>query len=92
MIKFASSIQETYAIYDLKGYNCDDKIRILLEKYTPQEVLRTIRHSTKGKLRVEDIQSFIEMWADSIDTKSSELQGMLDEVNISKEGVVYNGK
>ena len=92
LIKFASSIQETYAIYDLKGYNCDDKIRILLEKYTPQEVLRTIRHSTKGKLRVEDIQSFIEMWADSIDTKSSELQGMLDEVNISKEGVVYNGK
>lgn len=92
LIRFASSMQESYAIQDLKEFNCDDKINILLGKYTPQEVLRTIRHSTKGKTRIEDIQSFIEMWVNSLETKRDELDEMFDEVNISKEGVVYNGK
>ena len=92
LIKFSSSLQESYAIQDLKEYNMDDKIKVLLEKYTPQEVLRTIRHSNKGKTRIEDIQSFIEMWANSLDTKENELDEMFDEINISKESVTYNGK
>lgn len=62
LIKFASSLQETYAIEDLKQYQCDDAIETLLQVYTPQEVLRTIRHRTKDIFRMEDIQSFIYSW------------------------------
>lgn len=65
LIKFASSLQETYALNDLKEFHCDEEINILLHTYTPQEVLRTIRHSTKGYLRNEDIKSFIKLWANS---------------------------
>ena len=81
LIRFASSLQETYAIQDLKGYQCDEAIGRLLQNYTPQEVLRTIRHSTRANLRMEDIQSFINSWAYS-STKKTEKQ----ELAISTDG------
>lgn len=73
LIKFAASLQETYAIHDLKEFHCDEAIDILLETYTPQEVLRTIRHSTRGNSRIEDIQGFINTWANSIREKNDKL-------------------
>lgn len=63
LIKFASSLQETYAISDLKEFHCNEPIDILLQTYTPQEVLRTIRHNIRGDLGNEDIQNFINSWA-----------------------------
>ena len=54
-------MQETYALHDLKEFNCDEEISILLDSFTPQEVLRTIRHSTKGKVRMEEIQKPLSM-------------------------------
>ena len=92
LIKFASSLQETYAIYDLKEFHCDEAIGILLQTYTPQEVLRTIRHSTRGNLRNEDIQSFINSWASSSMQKTDELKSMLSETGIVKEEGVKYGK
>ena len=92
LIKFASSLQETYAMYDLKEFHCDEAIGILLQTYTPQEVLRTIRHSTRGNLRNEDIQSFINSWASSSMQKTDELKSMLSETGIGKEEGVKYGK
>ena len=92
LVKFASSLQETYAIHDLKEFNCDESIGILLQIYTPQEVLRTIRHSTRGSLRNEDIQSFINLWASSSIQRTNELVSMLSEAVISKEEGVKHGK
>ena len=92
LIKFASSLQETYAIYDLKEFHCDEAIGILLQTYTPQEVLRTIRHSTRGNLRNEDIQSFINSWASSSMQRTDELESMLSETGIGKEEGVKHGK
>lgn len=92
LIKFASSLQETYAIYDLKEFHCDEAIGILLQTYTPQEVLRTIRHSTRGNLRNEDIQSFINSWASSSMQRTNELESMLSENDIGKEEGVKHGK
>lgn len=92
LIKFASSLQETYAMYDLKEFHCDEAIGILLQTYTPQEVLRTIRHSTRGNLRNEDIQSFINSWASSIMQRTDELESMLSENGIGKEEGVKHGK
>ncbi len=82
LIKFASSLQETYAIHDLKEFHCDESIGILLQYYTPQEVLRTIRHSTRGALRKEDIQNFIKLWA------VSSMQGTNESERISREDSV----
>ena len=92
LIKFASSLQETYAIYDLKEFHCDEAIGILLQTYTPQEVLRTIRHSTRENLRNEDIQSFINSWASSSMKRTDELESMLSENGIGKEEGVKHGK
>ena len=92
LIKFASSLQETYAIYDLKEFHCDEAIGILLQTYTPQEVLRTIRHSTRGNLRNEDIQSFINSWASSSMQRTDELESMLSENDFGKEEGVKHGK
>ena len=93
LIKFASSLQETYAIQDLKEFQCDDEIGILLRSYTPQEVLRTIRHSTRGYLRIEDVQSFIRSWANSSTQKESDLQDMLGEANgVREESVDYGNR
>ena len=92
LIKFASSLQETYAIYDLKEFHCDEAIGILLQTYTPQEVLRTIRHSTRGNLRNEDIQNFINSWASSSIQRTDELESMLSENGIGKEEGVKHGK
>lgn len=92
LIKFASSLQETYAIYDLKEFHCDEAIGVLLQTYTPQEVLRTIRHSTRGNLRNEDIQSFINSWASSSMQRTDELESMLSENGIGKEEGVKHGK
>ena len=84
LIKFASSLQETYAIFDLKEFQCNDAIDILLQSYTPQEILRTIRHSTRGNLRKEDVQNFINSWA------SANMQK--NENKIDKEEGVKHGK
>ena len=86
LIRFASSLQETYAIQDLKEFQCDEAIGRLLQNYTPQEVLRTIRHSTRANLRMEDIQSFINSWAYS-STKKTEEQELATSTDgdISKE-------
>lgn len=73
LIRFASSVQETYAIQELKEFQCDEAIGKLLQTYTPQEVLRTIRHSTRANLRLEDIQRFINSWTNS-STKKIENQ------------------
>ena len=86
------ALQETYAMYDLKEFHCDEAIGILLQTYTPQEVLRTIRHSTRGNLRNEDIQSFINSWASSIMQRTDELESMLSENGIGKEEGVKHGK
>ena len=88
LIRFASSLQETYALHDLKEYNCDEAINVLLQSYTPQEVIRTIRHSTKSSLRIEDIQSFINSWANSLRQGTD----MLDDSNLEKEDGVKYGK
>ena len=92
LIRFASSLQETYATHDLKEFRCDEAISILLQSYTPQEVLRTIRHSTRANLRIEDIQSFINSWASSIMQRTDELESMLSENGIGKEEGVKHGK
>lgn len=70
LIRFASSLQETYAIQDLKEFQCNESVGKLLQNFTPQEVLRTIRHSTRTNLRLEDIQDFINSWAYSSDKKT----------------------
>lgn len=90
LVKFASSLQETYAIYDLKEFQCDEAIRILLQTYTPQEVLRTIRHSTRGYKRLEDVQSFINSWADSTLQRVGEFPNILEDSN--KEEDIKHGK
>ena len=92
LIKFASSLQETYAIDDLKEFHCDEAIGILLQTYTPQEVLRTIRHSTRGNLSNEDIQNFINSWASSSMQRTDELESVLSENGIGKEDGVKHGK
>lgn len=92
LVKFASSLQETYALQDLKEFHCDESIEILLQTYTPQEVLRIIRHSTRGILRNEDIQNFIKSWANSIMQRTDELESMLSENGIGKEEGVKYGK
>jgi HD-GYP domain-containing protein (c-di-GMP phosphodiesterase class II) len=92
LIKFASSLQETYAINDLKEFRCDESIDVLLQTHTPQEVLRTIRHSTKGYLRYEDIHDFIKSWARSSMKKNDELEIMLSENDIAKEESINYGK
>lgn len=81
LIKFASSIQETYALADLKEFGSNESIDILLESYTPQEILRTIRHSVRGNVNLENIQEFINSWANSVMKKS--------DTTISEEGVRY---
>lgn len=63
LIRFASSMQETYAIKDLEEFHCEDAINTLLNVYTPQEILRTIRHSVRGMI---DEKNFINSWADSL--------------------------
>lgn len=92
LIKFASSLQETYAIYDLKEFHCDEAISVLLQTYTPQEVLRTIRHSTRGNLKNEEIQSFINSWASSSMQRTDELEEILSENGIGKEEGIKHGK
>lgn len=92
LIRFASSLQETYAIHDLKEFRCDEAISILLQSYTPQEVLRTIRHSTRANLRIEDIQSFINSWASSCRQGTDELKDMLNDSSFGKEEGVKYGK
>ena len=92
LIKFSASLQEKYALEDLLEFNCTNEINALLQIYTPQEVLRTIRHSTRGSLRVEDIQAFIKSWADSCVQKNSELQDMLNESSNTMEVRVDYGK
>ena len=44
LIKFAAELQETYALRDLKKYHCDEAISVLLQRDTPQELLREIRY------------------------------------------------
>ena len=83
LVKFASSLQETYAIHDLKEFNCDESIDVLLQNYTPQEVLRTIRHSTRS-LPKEDIQNFIKSWVNSDIERTEEFETMLSENSIKK--------
>jgi arsenate reductase-like glutaredoxin family protein len=62
LIKFASEVQDTYALEDLKQYNCDEEISVLLQKFTPQEILRTIRHN-KNNMILIDAQKFLNGWA-----------------------------
>lgn len=92
LIRFASSLQETYAIEDLKEYQCDEAIDSLLQSYTPQEVLRTIRHSTRSNLKIEDIQNFIKSWAITNIHNNDELNGVLSESTLNGEEGVKFGK
>ena len=92
LIKFASSLQETYALEDLKEFQCEDAVSVLLEGYTPQEVLRNIRHSTRGTTKLEDIQEFAYSWAAASVEKTDELQNMLDDNNISNREGTKHGK
>lgn len=86
LIRFASSLQETYAIQDLKEFQCDEAIGKLLQTYTPQEVLRTIRHSTRANLRLEDIRSFINSWTNSSTKKIENQESVISaDEDISKE-------
>ena len=92
LVKFAASLQETYAIHDLKEFHCDEEIGILLQTHTPQKVLRTIRHSTRESLRNEDIQSFINLWASLSMQRTDELESILSESSVGKEEGVKHGK
>lgn len=92
LIRFASSLQETYAIEDLKEYQCDEAIDSLLQSYTPQEVLRTIRHSTRSNLKIEDIQNFIKSWAITNIHTTDGLHGVLSESTLNGEEGVKFGK
>ena len=66
LIEFASSIQETYALKDLENFGCEESIKILLNAYTPQYVLRMIRHSMNGYSNSSELENFINLWAYSI--------------------------
>ncbi len=57
-IKVASCLQETYALSDLKKYNADEDIDIILSEFTPQETLRFIRRNTKY-MNDDEIKEFI---------------------------------
>lgn len=92
LIKFAASLQEAYAIHDLKEFFCDDAISILLQTYTPQEVLRTIRHSTRGNLRNGEMQNFINSWANANMQRTNELESPLDVNEVGKEEGTKHGK
>ena len=87
LVRFASSLQETYALEDLKQFHSQDAINTLLEEFTPQEVLRIIRQSTKGFTEIEDIETFIELWAESL--KSKELKKMFEDNNPKEEQTIY---
>jgi hypothetical protein len=69
LVMFASSMQETYSLEDLKQYNCVDEIDNLLKIYTPQEILRTIRHNTRGNSRIE-VENYIRAWSEACNVKS----------------------
>ena len=92
LVRFASSMQETYAIRDLKEFNCDEAISKLLKLYTPQEILRTIRHSTIGNITDGDIHSFINFWANSIVQKNDELESTIIKDGIHEGEGVRRGK
>ena len=87
LVRLSSSIQETYALEDLKEYQTNEEISTLLEEFTPQEVLRIIRQSTKGFKSIEDIQTFIKLWAES--KKSKELKEMFNEEKPKEEQSIY---
>lgn len=72
LIKFSSLLQETYAVKDLKEFQCDKEIESILEVYTPQEALRIIRHSNKGKHKIDDIKTFISVWAQMCEKEQKE--------------------
>ena len=63
LVKFCSGLHETFAIEDLKDYNCEEQIAILLKVYTPQEILRIIRRSTTSEMTIDDIVIFINSWS-----------------------------
>ena len=88
LIKFAASLQETYAIQDLKEFQCDDDILTLLQNYTPQEILRTIRHSNKGILQISNVKNFVKYWSDSI----LHMNTMIESNSSDIEGGVKHGK
>lgn len=86
LIKFASTVQETYAIEDLKEYNCNEACETLLQIYTPQEVIRTIRHSTRLAKNNQEIQDFIIMWANTIKQLPSHSQKLgIEAIDVQKE-------
>ena len=89
LIRFSSSLQETYAMQDLKEFHCDESISTLLRNYTPQETLRTIRHSTRGDVRKEEVQSFINAWASANSQKNTELESMFTS---AKKGDTYGNE
>ena len=88
LIRFAASLQETYAIQDLKEFQCDDDILTLLQNYTPQEILRTIRHSNKGNLQISNVKNFVKSWSDSI----LHMNTMIESNSSDIEGGVKHGK
>lgn len=92
LIKFAATLQETYALEDLKEFHCDETLGTILQTYTPQEVLRTIRHSNRGHSEIESVQNFTRLWADTIEKETDQLQSMLDDSNGPKEEGNKNGK
>ena len=73
-VKFASCLQETYALNDLKQFNCEEEINLLLSCYTPQHILRTIRRAVKNSDDLIAVQQFINTWVSSLeDNKSVDL-------------------
>ncbi len=63
LVRFASMLNENYALEDLKNYNSDEQISVLLNDRTPQEVLRTIRRSITSEMTHDDITAFINSWS-----------------------------
>lgn len=92
LVQFSSSLQETYAINDLKDFHCDDAINSLLQTYTPQEVLRTVRHSTRGVAKVEGIQDFITSWSYVNAKKNADSKSILDDTSMSNVEEIKHGK
>lgn len=70
LVKFASSVQETYAIQDLKKYECDNEVNIVLKRNTPQELLRLVQHNTNG---YEEVKEYIRLLASDIEKNSKRM-------------------
>lgn len=88
LVRFSATINEEYALQDLKEYDCDDYIEVLLKKYSPQELLNKIRTNTNGEEDFDTVRKYIVSLASTMDTdviKSSSSTLQTVKVNFASE-------